>query len=91
MKTFIYNGIEFSGKRKFTYYEKTRGLLLPFKSIGISNYQKSIPSGKNDIKYSYKTFYKVANLAGCGGCDVFDMNGIEVIPCSNELFELESK
>jgi hypothetical protein len=87
MKSFIYNGVEFTPKRNFTKAEKKKGLMNPFSSVGMSNY-KFRP---NDIPWNYEEFYEKATEAGAGKIDVFEVKGYEVVPGDNELFQLDYK
>lgn len=93
MKTFTYNGLKITPHRQFTKAEDEAGINLPLSSIGVSNYQdvKHLPNRKNDIPWNYDEFYKAAHKAGAGEYDVFLLNGKEVVPGSNELYELTER
>lgn len=89
-KSFIYNGLKITPKRKFTRSESASGIHLPFSSIGVSNYQDVAHlNRKKDIEYNYNEFYKAAKRAGGQEYDVFEYKGMEVVPCANELFQLK--
>ncbi|WP_075344101.1 hypothetical protein [Tenacibaculum agarivorans] len=87
MKPFFYKDLMITPKRKFTSLERKIGIGLPFSSIGVSNYD----SRKDDIFWSYKEFYSLAQEAGAGEIDVFEYKGMEIVPCQNELFHLKYK
>lgn len=88
MQSFRYNGMSITPKRKLNRSERQRGLLLPLSSIGVSNYQY-LPARKDDIPYDYDEFYKEATKVGAGKIDVFEYQGMDVVPCKNELFQLK--
>ena len=90
MKPFIYNGMRLTPLRELTQSEVNQGLKLPFTSIGVSNYQ-NVPhlNRQTDIPYNYINFYVKAKLAGAENIDVFLYKGMEVVPCTNELFKIK--
>jgi hypothetical protein len=90
MKAFIFNGMTITPKRQFSKEEKEKGLCLPIRSIGISNYSY-MKNRKNDIYWNYGEFYNEASKVGASEIDVFELNGMDVIPCNNELFQLIKK
>jgi hypothetical protein len=87
MESFIYNGVEFTPKRKFTKAERKKGLLCQFSSVGMSNYDFR----PNDIGWNFDEFYDKATEVGAGKIDVFEVKGYEVVPADNELFQLDYK
>jgi len=86
---FFYLNMKLKPIRKFTKAESKKGIGLPLKSIGVSNYKNSRDSETN---YSHKDFYEAAVKKGLDYADVFLLNdSFEVVPCENELFKLVKK
>ncbi|SEC63971.1 hypothetical protein SAMN04489761_3483 [Tenacibaculum sp. MAR_2009_124] len=83
MKKFKYNGLEFQPFRQLNKQERNKELRLELVSIGINSYDNA------SIQYNYDDFYKQAKKVGAQKIDVFLYDGIKVVPCTNELFELK--
>lgn len=85
-RPFEYNGLTLKPLRTlpdgFNFFDVMRRT----KSVGIDNYNND----QTRLNFNYDDFYSAAKKAGAEAVDIFLLlgEGKEVIPCSNELFEL---
>ncbi|MDJ0579659.1 hypothetical protein [Crocosphaera sp.] len=85
-KSFQWNKFTFIPYRNFSEKETFHTISQRLRKTEIHNYDKTIRS-KKIAHWDYQKFYECASKAGFENVDIFILNGQQVVPCVNELFE----
>lgn len=85
-KNFKFLGKTFKPIRQFVRNEGNIFIITPY-LVGLGNNKKF--TNYDGGKWNWQKFYDAAKKNGAGQIDIFEMEGKNVVPCENELFELK--